>query len=190
VKTRVSARTAPAVFENVRPSAYTVRFTLPDQAQPVTGSGDFTRRGSTMVSGSFTVGEGETAENVSGGLVSYTSVGGAVVLDVNGMRTAQANVKVTLYASESDTPCRPCPPDEQGDYRFDGLWPVEYRLTSGRPPAQSRAFQRPHLRQGASVVVDTVDGVGEATRLRCLGGRPAFDERYPHTARARGRQCG
>ena len=65
-----------AALDSVRPGTYTVRFALPAQAEPAASGGAFTLQGSLMAHSGITVGEGETAQDISGGLVSRTSIGG------------------------------------------------------------------------------------------------------------------
>jgi len=163
VKTTASGEDGAAVFTNVRPSTYTVRFTLPDQAQPAGTQGDFERQGSQMRCAGIAVAEGENVDVVSGGMVSYTSIGGTVALYEDGARTTVAGVAVTLYEGDDTQPLQTAVTDEQGAYRFDGLWPDTYRLTAQLPDGM--IFVRPNdpnYTAGASVIADTLNGVGES----------------------------
>ncbi|MCE5344071.1 MAG: carboxypeptidase regulatory-like domain-containing protein [Eubacteriales bacterium] len=169
VQTARAGADGVATFTNVRPATYTVRFALPDQAQPATGEGDFTLRGSTMSTGTIAVQEGETFTGINGGLVSYTSVGGTVVLDVDGTRTPQANVQVSLYASGEDDPLETVATDEQGVYRFDGLWPGEYVLEVTEP--SGTIFVRPNdpnYAQGSSIIVTSDKGMGRSDSITLM----------------------
>ena len=93
--------------------------------------------------------EGETVNEISGGLVSYTSIGGEVALDENGTRTPLAGVTVELYQAETSTALQTVQTDESGAYRFDGLWPDEYALLQSDyfPAAsgQSQQYRQSHL---------------------------------------------
>ena len=161
VKTATSDQNGDVAFTDVRPGTYTLRFTLPAQAQPAEGKSDFTLDGSMLSRGGITVTEGETAANLTGGLVSYTSVGGTVTLDENGTHTPQTGVEVALYDGDGDQPLQTTTTNEQGVYRFDGLWPDAYRITVKQP--DSTIFVRPgdpNYADGASIVTKSSDGLG------------------------------
>ncbi len=150
-----------AAFDSVRPGTYTVRFALPAQAEPAASGGAFTLQGSLMAHSGITVGEGETAQDISGGLVSRTSIGGTVSLDANGTRTAQAGVSVSLYEGDGDQPVQTAVTDENGGYRFNGLWPDIYTLRVSLPTGM--VFVRAddaNYKAGESAVTSTQDGVG------------------------------
>jgi protocatechuate 3,4-dioxygenase beta subunit len=166
VQTAVTGTDGVATFAQVRPSKYTVRFTLPEQAQPATAEGDFTQHGSSMRTDAFTVAQGDRVTGISGGLVSYTSIGGKVVLDAGGARTPQAGVQVALYAAGTDEPLETITTDDQGTYRFDGLWPGEYTLEVIQPNAT--VFVRsgdPNYAQGESVIVTSQGDTGRSDDL-------------------------
>ncbi|MDD3214022.1 MAG: SdrD B-like domain-containing protein, partial [Eubacteriales bacterium] len=166
VKTARSDDDGYVTFENVRPSTYTVRFTLPEQAQPADAEGDFTRKGNVMAHTGVVVTEGETVKGITGGLVSYTSIGGTVSLEENGARTVQPGVAVSLYQGDDTKPLATTVTDETGTYRFDGLWPDTYRLTVAEP--DGTIFVRPddpNYDAGASIVTGSTDGVGESDAI-------------------------
>ncbi len=128
VNTQAAGDDGYAAFVDVRPGTYTVRFTIPAQAQPAGGEGTFTAQGGMMAHSGITVGEGESYEDISGGLVSYTSIGGVVALEAGGTRTAQAGVTVSLFQGDGTQPVQTAQTDAQGRYRFDGLWPDIYTV--------------------------------------------------------------
>ncbi len=161
VKTARSGDNGVATFAGVRPGTYSVRFDLPEQAQPANAPGDFAASGNTMRTAAFTVAEGSDSDTLTAGLVSYTSVGGTVALDENGARTGLAGVKVALYEGADNEPAQTAATDDAGRYRFDGLWPDTYRLTVELP--NGMIFVRPNdpnYDAGSSAVTDAADGVG------------------------------
>ena len=152
-------------FENVRPGTYTVRFDLPEQATPADdASSTFRQNGGAMEQRGVTVSQGEKRSDLSTGLVSTTSIGGTAWLDENGRRSPVAGVRVTLwrgsaYVAETVT-------DENGSYRFDGLWPDSYSLSASVPAGL--IFVRPNdpnYQSGASVIASTDSGMSEPFAL-------------------------
>lgn len=163
VKTARSGEDGIATFSNVRPSVYTVRFALSSQTQPSDGDSTFVRNGSIMSQSGIVITEGMTFSNVSGSLISYTSIGGTVALDENGASTVQAGVTVTLYMGSDTTPLQTTVTDETGEYRFDGLWPGEYRMTVSQPEGMIFIRQNdPNYPAGTSVVASTENAVGQS----------------------------
>lgn len=163
VKTARSGDDGYVTFENVRPATYTVRFVLPEQAQPADAEGDFVRKGDVMMHTGVVVTEGSTIEGITGGLVSYTSIGGTVILEENGARTVQPGVEVSLYQGDDTKPVNTVATDDTGTYRFDGLWPDTYHITVTEP--DGTIFVQPddpNYDTGASVVTRSADGVGES----------------------------
>ncbi|HNW86246.1 MAG TPA: SdrD B-like domain-containing protein [Candidatus Limiplasma sp.] len=162
VKSAASDEDGYVTFQNVRPATYTVRFAIPNQAQPADDANStFEAQGAMMSHSDIVIAEGETFEDISGGLVSYTSIGGTVALDENGTRSPQAGVTVTLYQADSDQKLQTAQTDEKGEYRFDGLWPDSYRLEVGLPTGM--IFVKPddpNYQAGDSVVASTKDGLG------------------------------
>lgn len=162
VKSAKSDDDGYVTFENVRPATYTVRFAIPDQAQPAKyENSTFEAQGAMMSHSGIAITEGQTFEDISGGLVSYTSIGGVVALDENGARTPQTGVTVTLYQGDSTDALQTVQTDDKGEYRFDGLWPDEYRLAVGLP--SGTIFVRPddpNYQAGDSVVTSTENGEG------------------------------
>ena len=162
VKSAKSDEDGYVTFENVRPATYTVRFAIPDQAQPANDENStFETQGAMMSHSGLVITEGQTFEDISGGLVSYTSIGGVVALDENGTHTPQTGVTVTLYSGNSTDALQTAETDDKGEYRFDGLWPDEYRLEVGLPSGM--IFVRPddpNYQAGDSVVTSTENGEG------------------------------
>ena len=128
VKTATSAEDGYVTFADVRPGVYTVRFAIPAQAQAASTGGTFALQGGMMAHSGIAVGEGDLFEDISGGLTSYTSIGGTVALDVGGVRTPQAGVAVSLFTEGTDAPLATVRTGETGAYRFDGLWPGNYAI--------------------------------------------------------------
>lgn len=152
-------------FENVRPGTYTAQFTLPEQSTPADdASSTFRFNGSAMVHSGITVAEDETVSSLSTGLVSTTSIGGTAWLDENGQRSPVSGVTVTLWqggAYVADTVT-----DENGQYRFDGLWPDQYALSAGVPGGI--IFVRPgdpNYEAGASIIANTEYGMSDGFQL-------------------------
>lgn len=131
-----------AVFYNVRPSTYTVSFTLPDDARPVAGAGTFTQDGQTMAQRGIAIGEGITVSGISGGLQCTTSIGGTVEADEAAGRTFVPGAEVRLYAEGNPQLLQTAVTDPKGVYRFDGLWPGSYVIEVVRP--DGLVFIRPN----------------------------------------------
>ena len=153
------------VFENVRPGSYTVYFDLPEQSTPADDAAStFRAEGSAMVQSGVTVTEGEEVRGLTTGLVSTTSIGGTAWLEEDGQRSPVAGVTVTLwqggaYAAETVT-------DENGQYRFDGLWPDQYALSASVP--EGIIFVRPgdpNYESGASIIASTDYGMSDSFQL-------------------------
>lgn len=158
-------------FDNVRPGTYTLRFTLPSQAQPAEDTGDFSAQNGRMALTGLTVTEGETRAGITGGLVTYTSIGGTVTLEENEKRTPQADVTVQLFAGEGGEALKTVQTDSAGAYRFDGLWPGDYRIAVARPAGM--IFVRPeddNYAAGASAVIRSEALVGYSDTLGLLMG--------------------
>ncbi len=133
-QTAVSGAEGQVVFDSVRPGTYTLRFTLPAQAQPVEDAqGTFTLTGNRLSHTGIVIAEGETFDDATAGLLCQTSIGGTISLDENNARTPQADVPVYLYAGDDGQPVQATKTDAQGNYRFDGLWPGEYRIGVEQP---------------------------------------------------------
>lgn len=149
-------------FDNVRPGAYTVRLTLPDQSSPAADSAStFVANGLRMTQTGVTVEAGEDVDGLTTGLVSATSVAGRLYLDENGARTPLAGVTVSLYKGGELSPLMTVLTDDSGRYRFDGLWPADYYLEAGLP--SGTIFVRPddpNYESGASAVTASGEGAG------------------------------
>lgn len=152
-------------FDAVRPGTYTLSFLLPEQSTPAEdASSAFRLSGGAMVSDSLTVSEGQQTGGLSAGLVSRTSIGGTAELEVGGVRTPVPGVTVTLF--QNGQPIQNAQTDENGSYRFDGLWPDNYAIGASLPGGI--IFVRPddpNYPQGASVIHDTQSGKSESFRL-------------------------
>lgn len=152
-------------FDAVRPGTYTLRFTLPEQSTPADDAASaFRLSGGAMVSGSLTVAEGQQTGGLSTGLVSRTSIGGTAQLEIGGARTPVPGVTVTLF--QNGQPFQTAQTDENGAYRFDGLWPDSYAIGASLP--NGMIFVRPddpNYPQGASVIHDTQAGLSESFQL-------------------------
>ena len=149
-------------FDNVRPGAYTVRLTLPEQSSPAADSAStFVANGLRMTQTGVTVEAGEDVDGLTTGLVSATSVAGRLYLDENGARTPLAGVTVSLYKGGELSPLMTVLTDDSGRYRFDGLWPADYYLEAGLP--SGTIFVRPddpNYESGASAVTASGEGAG------------------------------
>ena len=149
-------------FDNVRPGAYTVRLTLPEQSSPAGDSAStFVANGLRMTQTGVTVEAGEDVDGLTTGLVSTTSVAGRLYLDENGARTPLAGVTVSLYKGGELSPLMTVLTDDSGRYRFDGLWPADYYLEAGLP--SGTIFVRPddpNYESGASAVTASGEGAG------------------------------
>lgn len=161
------------LFENVRPGSYTVRFSLPEQSTPAGDSAaTFRSVGNGMEQKGIVVSEGENVSGLTAGLVSRTSIGGTAWLDENGTRSAVPGVKISL--SMDGAVIATAVTDEQGAYRFDGLWPADYTLTAAA--AQDAIFARPgdpSYGESASIIAD-VD-TGESRSLHLLMAQHQLD---------------
>lgn len=144
-------------FDNVRPGVYTVRLTLPEQSSPAGDSAStFAANGQRMVQTGVTVAEGQSVEGLTTGLVSATSIGGRLLLDESGMRTALSGVTVRLYQLGQEQPLQTALTDDSGRYRFDGLWPAQYYLEASLP--SGTVFVQPddpNYAEGASAVTSS-----------------------------------
>ncbi len=161
VKTAYAGDDGYVTFTDVRPSTYTVRFTIPEHAQPSSGSGTFVKQGTRMAHTGIVILEGEEFSEIDGGLVSYTSIGGRIALEEGGTRTPQAGVDVFLYTENANEPIQTQQTDENGAYRFDGLWPDHYRIGVALPTGL--VFVRPddsNYAEGTSAVSQTREGIG------------------------------
>lgn len=129
------------VFENVRPGSYTVSFQMPEQSSPAQDAAStFSLAGGVMQQTDVKAYEGEAVHGLRTGLVSRTSIAGTAWLDEYGVRTPVAGVTVSLRLPDGQT--QSVQTDENGAYRFDGLWPGDYSLSAQLP--NSMIFVRPN----------------------------------------------
>ena len=155
------------LFDSIRPGTYTVRFALPQQAEPakVTGS-TFRFSGSVMEQTGLTITEGQQQSGLGTALVSRTSIGGQLELDDVTGKQPVAGVNVTLLDASAGAILATSVSDENGAYRFDGLWPGEYCIQAEL--AENAIFVRPddtNYPQGISVV-QTDDGMSGVIVLK------------------------
>lgn len=146
------------LFDAVRPGVYTVRFALPEQAEPakVVGS-TFALNGTAMEQTGIAMEEAQQNDQLVTALVCRTSIGGVLTLNDEAGQQPVAGVSLTLLdanGAEAATAIS----DENGAYRFDGLWPGEYTIRAERAPGA--IFVRPgdpNYPEGASII-QTDDG--------------------------------
>ena len=153
------------LFENIRPGSYAVRFELPEQSSSANASSStFYQKGTAMVQDNVAVSEGEQLTGLTTGLVSRTSIGGTAWLDENGSRTPVAGVQVTLWQNGQQLQLSET--NQDGSYRFDGLWPGEYTVSATLPSGM--IYVRPNdpsYESGASVIEDTENGASGTLNL-------------------------
>ena len=153
------------VFENVRPSTYTVRFDLPEQSTTANAaSATLVQKGMAMVQNGLTLQEGDVMSGLNAGLVSRTSIGGTAWLDADGQRTPVAGLNVALL--QNSQAMATAVTGEDGSYRFDGLWPGEYTLAAQLPGGMIFvAAHDPSYDEGASVITDPASGTSDPLNL-------------------------
>lgn len=165
VQTVRSAETG-FTFENVRPGTYAVRFLLPEQSSTANDSAStFVARGNAMVQNGITVCEGQLLSTLTTSLISRTSIGGKAWLEESGARVPVTGLAVRL--SMDGKVLQTTVTDENGAYRFDGLWPAEYTLEADLPGGM--VFVRPNdpnYPAGTSVITRTAEGRSDAIALR------------------------
>ncbi len=172
------------IFDSVRPGTYTVRFVLPQQAEPAQIIGStFTFSGDAMEQTGVTVTEDQQLTGLSTALVSRTSIGGALSLYDEAGQQPVAGVKVTLLDNASGGEVASTVSDENGAYRFDGLWPGDYCIRAEL--AQNAIFVRPddtNYPQGASIIL-TDDGNSGVISLKMAQHRLSENILYIRTAK-------
>lgn len=165
-------------FANVRPGTYTVRFTIPTQAEPA-GELEATmlQQSGRMFQKGIVVGEGETFADMHAGLVSRTSIGGTVQLDEDGKRIQLEGIVVRLYQRDVVDPIQTTTTQANGSYQFSGLWPNEYRIECALPANMLFVRQGdPNYEQGASVIIMHGDAVGESDFISLKMANHRMDE--------------
>jgi protocatechuate 3,4-dioxygenase beta subunit len=164
VKRASSAEDGYVTFTNVRPGAYLARFGLPAQSEPAGEAGaTFIAESGRMTQKGIVVGEGETYDNIHAGLVSRTSIGGTLALEENGRRSSLEGINVRLYLGDGQEPQQTAVTDASGRYRFDGLWPENYRLEADLPAGM--IFVRPgdpNFQNDVSVIAAANDIAGSS----------------------------
>lgn len=137
----ITADESGFTFAAVRPGSYTVRFDMPQQAEPARMTGStFSLDGTAMVQTGVVVTEGQQVSDLLTALVSRTSIGGTLSLsDESGLQPV-AGVSLALLDS-TGAEIAAATSDENGSYRFDGLWPGEYSIRADRAP--DAIFVRP-----------------------------------------------
>lgn len=159
----VSSYAGGFLFENVRPGAYTVQFSLPNQSEPANDpTSTFALSGGLMQHKGVMVAEAETVRHLTTGLVSRTSIGGSLWLDEAGQRSPVSGVSVSLL--QDGQVLKTIVTAEDGGYRFDGLWPDEYVIQASIP--DGLIFVRPgDPNYGASIIQDTQSGLSHSIQL-------------------------
>lgn len=155
------------LFDSVRPGTYTVRFALPQQAEPAkVVDSTFRFSGSVMEQTGLSVAEGQQESSLGTALVSRTSIGGQLKLDDVAGEQPVAGVTVTLLDASTNQVLATAASDETGAYRFDGLWPGEYRIQADL--AADAIFVRPddaNYPQNVSII-QTDDGMSSVIALK------------------------
>ncbi len=164
VKTATSDQDGYVTFGSVRPGLYTVRFAIPAQSEPAgEPEATFQAQGGVMVQKGIQVGEGQTFQEMHAGLVSRTSIGGVVALQQAGQRGGLAGLSVRLYEEGGQQPLQTAFTQEDGSYRFDGLWPGTYVLVCQRPGDMLFVERTdPNYPEGTSVVVEPLGQEGQS----------------------------
>ncbi len=162
-----SAEDGKMTFAAVRPGTYTVRFRIPSQSEPA-GESDATLlpESGMMVQKGIVVPEGGSFGEIHAGLVCKTSIAGALTLEENGAADKLEGLTVKLYESGQDDPVQTQKTGANGGYRFDGLWPGQYRVEAELPAGM--IFVKPgdpNYPEGASIITATVGGVGTSSEF-------------------------
>ncbi len=172
------------VFGSVRPGIYTVRFALPQQSEPAkVVDSSFRFSGSAMEQSGIVVTEAQQVSGLSTALVSRTSIGGSLLLYDEAGQQPVADVTVTLMDEATGSVLATSVSDENGAYRFDGLWPGQYRIQAAFAP--NAIFVRPddtNYPQGASII-QTDDGMSSVLELRMAEHRLSENVLYIRTAK-------
>ena len=178
VKKTVSDQAGWVTFTHVRPGRYTVRFTIPEQAEPAQDvNATMTQEGGRMVQRGIQVAEGQSVDAIHAGLVSRTSIGGVVMLAEKDQIPLEG-LTVRLYQDLSGgDPIQVMRTDEAGAYRFNGLWPGEYAVSCELPA--NMIFVRPedpNFPAGASVITRAGEGEGRSEPIQLHMARHRLDQ--------------
>ncbi len=171
------------MFDTVRPGEYTVRFALPEQAEPakVVGS-TFALAGTAMEQTGIVIAEAQRLDSLMTALVSRTSIGGTLSLTDAAGKQPVAGVMLTLLNAAGEAQATAVS-DENGAYCFDGLWPGEYSIVAERAPGA--IFVRPgdpNYPENASII-QTDDGQSGTIQLEMAKHRMTEDVLYIRTAK-------
>lgn len=149
-------------FTDVRAGNYTVRFSMPSQSEAADDRmSTFVHNNAYMENTGIVVLEDQTVSNLTTGLVSRTSVGGKLWLDENNANAAVNGISIRLYEANATLPLQTTTTDENGQYRFDGLWPGDYYMVAELPDGMIFVKpEDPNYQQGASVITTFEDGAG------------------------------
>ena len=167
VKRATSGEDGYVTFGNVRPGSYSVQFSIPDQAEPAgEAAATMTAEAGKMIQRGITVNEAGSYDALRAGLVSRTSIGGTVALEAEGRRTPLEGIGIRLFQGNQETPVQTAKTNENGQYRFNGLWPEEYRIEADLP--EGMIFVRPedpNYAEGTSTIIAQGQGMGVSGTL-------------------------
>lgn len=172
------------LFDSVCPGAYTLRFQVPEQAEPaqIVGS-TFRLNGTAMEESGIVVAEAQQSSDHATALVSRTTIAGSLSLyDLAGQQPV-AGVALQLLDANTRAEVASCVSDETGAYRFDGLWPGEYLIHADFAP--DAIFVRPgdsNYPQNASTI-QTDDGYSDVITLKMAQHQLSHNVLYIRTAK-------
>ena len=130
------------MFAGVRPGSYTAQFFLPEQSESANDAqASMQLENGRMLQKGIAVTEAGHYDGVRAGIVSRTSIGGTMSLDEGGVRTQLEGIQIKLFQGKQAEPVQTVRTNAAGRYRFDGLWPDEYRLEAELP--EGMIFVRP-----------------------------------------------
>lgn len=117
------------VFEGVIPGVYRLEYALTGQSVPAdSGDSTFTLSGDRLVMDGLRPASGETLDGLCLGVKRYTSLGGHVWFDQGGELVPVEGAAVQWLNAEGAVGGETAT-DAEGNWRFDGLMPGEYRVS-------------------------------------------------------------
>ncbi len=157
VQTMTTGEDGQIWFEDVRPSRYTVRFTLPAESEAVqSNQSTFQLDGDTMATTGLDIAEGESYGGLYGVLAVRTRIGGVVRLEKDGMTTPQAGIAVRLLYADDKAEVATAVTDASGAYLFTGLWPDQYIVEADLPAGKLFvSTEDERFAQGLSVIAQS-----------------------------------